>query len=87
MDLSDSADLKALLVEGHRTMLVHFGRERFLDRLQNFVTLLPQLDKENGKIDSVDLRYRDEVVVNPGGTNAQSAGAPEKTAAAGPKKD
>jgi cell division protein FtsQ len=87
VDLTDSADLQALLVQGHRTMLVHFGHEQYLDRLQNFVTLLPELDKENARIDSVDLRYRDEVVVNPGGADAQNAGAAMRAPAPGRKKD
>jgi cell division protein FtsQ len=87
VDLTDAADVKALLVEGHRTMLVHFGHERFLDRLQNFVTLLPELDKQNARIDSVDLRYRDEVVVNPGESNAQNDNSPGNATRVGPKKD
>jgi cell division protein FtsQ len=64
-DLSDSDDLKALLVQGRETVQVHFGHENFLEHFQTFLALLPELRKSNSPIDSVDLRYRNQVVVNP----------------------
>jgi cell division protein FtsQ len=64
-DLSDGDDLKALLVQGRETVQVHFGHESFLQHFHTFLALLPQLRKSNGPIDSVDLRYRNQVVVNP----------------------
>jgi len=65
VDLSDDRDLKALLVEGHNTVLVHFGNQDFGDRFRTFVTLLPEVEKTAPAVDSVDLRYRGQVVVNP----------------------
>ena len=65
VDLSDDRDLKALFVQGHNTVLVHFGNQDFGKRLRMFVTLLPEVQKTAPSIDSVDLRYRDQVVVNP----------------------
>ena len=65
VDLSDDRDLKALLVEGHETVLVHFGNQDFGDRFRTFVTLLPEVEKTAPAVDSVDLRYRGQVVVNP----------------------
>ncbi len=65
VDLSDSDDLKAVMVQGQETILVHFGHQDFASRFQDFLTLLPDLRKANAKIYSVDLRYRNQVVVSP----------------------
>jgi cell division protein FtsQ len=72
-DLTDPDDLTTLLVQGHDTLQVHFGHENFTERFHTFLSLLPELHKSNAQIDSVDLRYRNQVVVNP---HAASASAP-----------
>jgi cell division septal protein FtsQ len=74
-DLSDGDDLKALLVQGRETLQVHFGHESFLQHFHTFLALLPELRKSATPLDSVDLRYRNQVVVNPQeGTPASAAG-------------
>lgn len=65
VNLSDADDLKALLIQGQETILVHFGRRDFPERFHSFLTLLPEVRKTNSKIESVDLRYRNQIVVNP----------------------
>lgn len=65
VDLSDSDDLRALLVQGRDTIQVHFGHNDFKERFHDFLALLPQVRATNTQIDSVDLRYRNQVVVNP----------------------
>jgi cell division protein FtsQ len=65
VDLKDANNLKALLVQNGQTLLVYFGNTAFLNRFENLMTVLPQLRKTNQKIDSVDLRFRNQVVVNP----------------------
>ena len=65
VDVGDSDDLRAILVQGRETIELHFGRNNFLERFRNFIGLLPELRKSNTQIDSVDLRYRNQVVVNP----------------------
>ena len=65
VDLTDADDLKALLVRGRETILVHFGHRDFEKRFRSFLTLLPEVRKTNSPIDSVDLRYRGQVIVNP----------------------
>lgn len=62
--LSDAEDLKALLINGHQTVEVHFGQKDFLERFQNFLTLLPEIEKSDAQPASVDLRYRNQVVVD-----------------------
>jgi|SRR5271167_2485742 len=74
VDLADADDLKALLVQGQETILVHFGYEAFAERFHNLLTSLPELRKTNAKIDSIDLRYRNQIVVNPSGDMQQEAG-------------
>ena len=70
VDLSDGSNLKALLVQGGQTLLVYFGNANFLSRLENLITVLQQLRKTNARIDSVDLRFRNQVVVNPAGQDS-----------------
>ncbi|HMD96732.1 MAG TPA: FtsQ-type POTRA domain-containing protein [Terriglobia bacterium] len=65
VDLSDPDDLKALLVENQETVRAHFGDSNFGDRFQSFLELLPEVRKTNTRIESVDLRYRNQIVVNP----------------------
>lgn len=65
VDLADTDDLRALLVQGQDTILTHFGHEDFAERFHNLMTSLPELRKTNARIDSVDLRYRNQIVVNP----------------------
>jgi cell division protein FtsQ len=65
VDLTDPEDLKALLILGQQTVQVHFGHQDFLERFRSFLSLLPELRKSNTKFDSVDLRYRNQIVVNP----------------------
>jgi len=77
-DLSDADDLKALLVQGRETLQVHFGHENFLAHFHTFLALLPELRKSSTPLDSVDLRYRNQVVVNPQArTPGSSAGEVE----------
>lgn len=63
--LADPEDLKALLINGQQTVQVHFGQKDFLQRFRNFLALLPEIQKSNAKIDSVDLRYHNQIVVDP----------------------
>lgn len=72
--LKDPDDLQALLVQGSETLLVHFGRRDFLRRFKNFLALLPQLEKHSAKIASVDLRYGNQVVVEPAGPGKNPSG-------------
>jgi len=63
--LADPEDLKALLIHGQQTVQVHFGQKDFLQRFRNLLGLLPEIQKTNDKLDSVDLRYRNQIIVDP----------------------
>ncbi|HET7841923.1 MAG TPA: cell division protein FtsQ/DivIB, partial [Terriglobia bacterium] len=64
VDLSDADDLKAVLIQGDDSILVHFGHDEFAQRFRDFQALVPEMRKSNPKIGSVDLRYRNQVVVS-----------------------
>jgi cell division protein FtsQ len=87
VDLSDPDDLRALLVQAHETVQVHFGHQDFLERFRAFLMLLPELRKNSSKLDSVDLRYRDQVVVNPGQPAAESPPATKPAPPSGELKE
>jgi cell division protein FtsQ len=84
VDLRDPEDLKALLILGRESVQVHFGHENFVERFRNFQLLYPDLLKSNSRLDSVDLRYRNQVVVEP---QPPAAGTETEPPAEGPRKD
>jgi cell division septal protein FtsQ len=65
VDLADGDDLKAVVAEGRETIQLHFGREGFAGRFRNFLTLLPELHKSASRVDAIDLRYGNQIVVSP----------------------
>lgn len=79
VDLSDSEDLKALLIRERQTIQVHFGHQSFLGRFRSFLTLLPELQRSNPNVDSVDLQYRNQIVVNPRPPDPEAGRAPRST--------
>lgn len=80
VDLADADDLKALMAQDRDTYLLHFGHASFAERFQNFLTLLPELHKSTAKIDSIDLRYGNQIVVSPQEEASQSAQEPPPAA-------
>jgi cell division septal protein FtsQ len=65
VDLADADNLKSMVVQGGDTVQLHFGHGSFGDRFRNFLTLLPELRKTHHRIDAIDLRYGNQVVVTP----------------------
>jgi cell division protein FtsQ len=76
VDLSEPDDLKALLVDNQETVRAYFGDRNFADRFQSFLALLPEVHKTNTRIESVDLRYRNQIVVNPQSVSGKSPAGP-----------
>lgn len=73
-DLSDADDLRVLLVRGSTTILAHFGDKDFERRLSKFFKVAPEVLAGNSQIDSVDLRFGGQVVVDP---DEKAAGRPQ----------
>ena len=75
VDLSDSKDVRATLAGlpelgdpengGQSAVLVHFGAGDFLTKYQQFVENIGQWRTSAGRIESIDLRFERQVVVNP----------------------
>ncbi|MGH9397075.1 MAG: cell division protein FtsQ/DivIB [Terriglobia bacterium] len=64
-DLSNPDDLRLLLVEGRTTVLAHFGNQDYRQRFKTFAAVAPKVLANNPQIDSMDLRFHGEVVVDP----------------------
>ncbi|HKS95439.1 MAG TPA: FtsQ-type POTRA domain-containing protein [Terriglobia bacterium] len=65
VNLADSGDLRAVVVQGTQAVELHFGDSDFEPRFRSFLGLLPELSKAGTKLESMDLRYRNQIVVNP----------------------
>jgi cell division protein FtsQ len=90
VDLSDPDDVKATVTDPHGVVLVHLGSSNFLERFKIYVAHVQEWRTQFQKLQSVDLRYEHQVIVNPDAlpaanesipaAEAQSGSAPKKTA-------
>jgi cell division protein FtsQ len=87
VDLSDPENVKVTANDPGGTMVVHLGAQDFLPRYKLYVTHIAEWRQQFQNVQSVDLRYEGQVVVNPdkpAETNPpRKHGDTEKTAAAG----
>jgi cell division protein FtsQ len=71
VDLSDASDIRATITGlgsdsgGASTILVHFGDSDFGNRYHLLADNIDQWRSSAGSVDSVDLRFARQVVVNP----------------------
>ncbi len=65
VDLSDPDDVKATVTDPHGAVLVHLGSSNFLERFKVYVTHVQEWRTQFQKLESVDLRYEHQVIVNP----------------------
>jgi len=91
VDLSDPEDVKVLTNDPEGGVLVHLGSSNYLDRYKIYVAHLRGWREQFQKIESVDLRYDRQIIVNPDlrGTAHQpqlSAKAAKDAMAAGVKQ-
>ncbi len=73
VDLQDPTDLQLLLVQGSKTVLAHFGDQDFGERFETFQGLAPQVLADTPRINSLDLRYPGEAVVEPAAPPPEAA--------------
>jgi cell division protein FtsQ len=90
IDLSDPEDVKVLANNRAGEVLVHLGSSNYLERYKIYVTHVQEWQQQFDKLESVDLRYERQIIVNPDlqGTAKQpplSAAAAKKAMAAGVK--
>jgi cell division protein FtsQ len=65
VDLSDPEDVKVTAKGGSGPIVLHLGNEGFLQRFMVFLSNVQKWEQERGKLESVDLRYGREVILNP----------------------
>jgi len=65
VDLSDQEDIKVLTNDSAGPVLVHLGPSDFLSRYKIYVTHLRGWRQQFEKLESVDLRYEHQIIVNP----------------------
>ena len=65
VDLSDPEDVKVTANDPGGTTVVHLGKEDFLTRYKLFVAHIAEWRQQSQNLQSVDLRYEGQVVVNP----------------------
>jgi cell division protein FtsQ len=73
VDLSDPENVKVTANDPGGTMVVHLGAQDFLPRYKLYVAHIAEWRQQFQNVQSVDLRFEGQVVVNPDKT------APEKT--------
>ena len=65
VDLTDPDDVKVLASDPEGEVLVHLGSSEYLDRFKIYVAHLREWRQQFQKLESVDLRYDRQIIVNP----------------------
>ena len=65
VDLADPEDVKITANDPGGTMVVHLGAESFLARYRLYVAHIAEWRQQFQNVQSVDLRYEGQVIVNP----------------------
>jgi len=65
VDISDADDIKVLANDPDGAVLVHLGSSDYLDRYKIYVAHVREWRQQFSKLESVDLRYDRQIVVNP----------------------
>ena len=73
VDLSDPDDVKVVANDPQGAVLVHLGSSNYLERYKIYVSHVQQWRQQFQKLESVDLRYERQIIVNP-----DTEGAPKQ---------
>jgi cell division protein FtsQ len=65
VDLTDPEDVKVVAADPSGEVLVHLGSGNYLQRYKTYVTHVQQWRQQFDKLESVDLRYDGQIIVNP----------------------
>jgi cell division protein FtsQ len=65
VDLSDPEDAKVVAADPGGAVLIHLGNSDFLRRYKTYLAHLQEWRQQFQKVDSVDLRYERQIIVNP----------------------
>lgn len=87
VDLSDPEDVKVTVADPAGAVLVHLGSSHFLERYQVYLAHVAEWRQQFQRLDSVDLRYERQIIVNPDPRRAVNiAPAPARTTSAQAKR-
>src|SRR5713226_5029294 len=65
VDLADPEDVKVMANDPEGEVLVHLGSSEYLNRFKIYVAHLREWRQQFQKLESVDLRYERQIIVNP----------------------
>lgn len=74
VDLSDPDDVKATVTDAKGAVLVHLGSSNFLERFKIYVAHVQAWRAQFQRLESVDLRYEHQVIVNPDSASGNAKG-------------
>jgi cell division protein FtsQ len=80
VDLSDPEDVKATVNEAGGTVVIHLGASDFLERYKLFSAHIGEWRQQYKDVESVDLRWEGQIVVNPDAPHVQPVPPPLPTA-------
>ena len=67
IDLADAEDVKATVSNDSGTVLIHLGSSDFLERYKLYAAHIGEWRRQYHNVQSVDLRYEGQIIVNPDG--------------------
>jgi cell division protein FtsQ len=73
VDLSDPEDVKVTVEDAGGALVVHLGNADFLDRYRVYIRHINDWRQQFKKLDSVDLRFNGQIIVNPDTRDEQVA--------------
>jgi cell division protein FtsQ len=85
VDLSDAEDVKATASDDAGTVLIHLGASDFLERYKLYAAHIGEWRRQYHNVQSVDLRYEGQIIVNPDGEHTAQPEPPALKPAAQPK--
>jgi cell division protein FtsQ len=93
VDLSDPEDVKITVADSEGAVLVHLGNTQFLERYKLYLAHVEEWRQKYNKLESVDLRYDRQVIVNPESTgnrdrtDSSNATKPQTQASPAPRNN
>jgi cell division protein FtsQ len=73
VDLSDPEDVKVTVEDAGGALVVHLGNSDFLERYRVYIRHINDWRQQFKKLDSVDLRFNGQIIVNPDTRDEQVA--------------
>jgi cell division protein FtsQ len=80
VDLTDPDDAKITVEDPNGTLVVHLGSGNYLDRYKIYERHIAEWRQQFNKLESVDLRFNGQVIVNADGRASTNGVASESTA-------